>query len=221
MAIRRAHVLPTRGAGELNQALMELGSQRLHAPRTALRRLPRQPLVPGPCATASKPRFPRRPKRWRTEAVREAAVVVWRGGEVLCALPSGGRALGRPVGFSRFPLVDESPRRVAERLGRDVAEQTGVNIVMGDPLATIRHSVTRFRITLDVYHARRDGGRLRSVDGGELRWLRPRHIGRIGAEHHRPQDRAIDQRPGLTDRRDVIPDWPPTCPYGILGHSAT
>jgi A/G-specific adenine glycosylase len=43
-------------------------------------------------------------------------------------------------------------------------------------LATIRHSVTRFRITLDVFHARHSGGRLRSTGGGELRWMRPAEL---------------------------------------------
>jgi A/G-specific adenine glycosylase len=113
------------------------------------------------------------------EAVREGALVVWRGDEVLVRCHPAGERWAGLWDFPRFPLVDESPRRAAERLGRDMAEQTGIKIVLGDPLATIRHSVTRFRITLDVYHARRDGGRLRSVDGGELRWLRPRELAEL------------------------------------------
>jgi A/G-specific adenine glycosylase len=86
--------------------------------------------------------------------------------------PTGERWAGL-WDFPRFPLASESPIRVADELGRGVAEQTGLRVVLGDSLATIRHSVTRFRITLDVFHARHSGGRLRSVGGGELRWLRP------------------------------------------------
>jgi len=51
-------------------------------------------------------------------------------------------------------------------------------IALGDSLATIRHSVTRFRITLDVFHARHTGGRLRSGQG-ELRWLHPTDLANV------------------------------------------
>lgn len=166
-----AQVLPRRGAGELNQALMELGSL-VCTPRAP--RCGDCPISPW-CLARSRgleEAIPRATKKIAAEAVREGAVVVWRGEQVLLRChPTGERWAGL-WDFPRFPLVGESPLRIADELGRGVAEQTGLRVVLGEPLATIRHSVTRFRITLDVFHARHAGGRLRPA-GGELRWLRP------------------------------------------------
>jgi A/G-specific adenine glycosylase len=170
-----AAVLPRRGAGQLNQALMELGSL-VCTPRAP--RCGQCPLS-GWClakARGLEEAIPRPAKKIAAEAVREGAVVVWRAGHVLLRChPTGERWAGL-WDFPRFPLDDESPIGVADELGRGIAQQTGLRIVLGDPLATIRHSVTRFRITLDVFHARRAGGRLRSAGGGELRWLRPAEL---------------------------------------------
>jgi A/G-specific adenine glycosylase len=170
-----AALLPRRGAGELNQALMELGSLVCtpRAPRCGDCPLSRWCLAR---ASGLEEAIPRATKKIAAEAVREGAVVVWRGEHILLRChPTGERWAGL-WDFPRFPLQGESPLHVAAELGRSVAAQTGLQIVLGDPLTTIRHSVTRFRITLDVFHAQRAGGRLRSAAGGELRWLRPAEL---------------------------------------------
>ena len=167
-----AALLPRRGAGELNQALMELGSLVCtpQAPRCG-----ECPLAEWCLARARGPgsrRFRGRRKKSRIEAVREAAAVVWRGRASSAAAPSGRRTLGRPVGFSPLSARRRKSDARGRRAGRGVADQTGLTIVLGEPLATIRHSVTRFRITLDVFHARRAGGAA-AIDrcaAGELRW---------------------------------------------------
>ncbi len=168
-------VLPRRGAGELNQALMELGS---------LVCTPRAPRC-GDCplarwcqarAQGRQETIPRAAKKIAAEVVREGAVVVWRREQVLVRCHPAGERWAGLWDFPRVPLTSESPRHMADELGRGVAEQTGLQIVLGNALTTIRHSVTRFRITLDVYHARRAGGRLRSAHGGELRWLEPAQL---------------------------------------------
>jgi A/G-specific adenine glycosylase len=167
-----AALLPARGAGELNQALMELGS---------LVCTPRAPRC-GDCpvsrwclarARGLQETIPRPAKKIAAEAVRDGAVVVWHGEQVLLRChPTGERWAGL-WDFPRFPLQAESPLHVANELGLGVAQQTGLQITLGEALATIRHSVTRFRITLDVFHAQRAGGRLRPTGGAALRWLRP------------------------------------------------
>jgi A/G-specific adenine glycosylase len=169
-----AKLLPKRGAGELNQALMEVGS---------LVCTPKAPRC-GDCPLAEwcqaralglEGVIPRLAKKIPATSVREAAAVVWRGQQVLVRLhPTGERWAGL-WDFPRFPVETESPRLVADELARCVTDQTGLRIVVGEPLATIKHTVTRFRITLDVYHARRTGGRQLSASG-ELRWLRPAEL---------------------------------------------
>ncbi len=83
---------------------------------------------------------------------------------------------------------------MADELAQSVADQTGLRIVVGQPLATIKHTVTRFRITLDVYHARRTGGRQLS-SAGELRWLRPAELAEVAlSTTGRKIARLISQR---------------------------
>ncbi len=102
------HLLPKRGAGELNQALMEVG---------ALVCTPKAPRC-GDCPLAEwcqararglQAVIPRLAKKIPATAVREAAAVVWRGEQVLVRLPSHRRTLGRPVGFPPLPSGDRKP----------------------------------------------------------------------------------------------------------------
>jgi A/G-specific adenine glycosylase len=51
-----------------------------------------------------------------------------------------------------------------------VQQLVGLKIALGNHLGTIRHGVTRFRITLDCYEARPTGGRIRSTEASPVRW---------------------------------------------------
>src|SRR5690606_7504990 len=72
--------------------------------------------------------------------------------------------------FPRFPLDGEGPLFVRRELVDGVREQTGVEIEPGALLKTIKHGVTRYRITLDCYEARATGGRIRSTESSPVRW---------------------------------------------------
>ncbi len=165
-----AAVLPRRDVGRLNQALMEVGS---------LVCLPRQPrCAECPLKTLCAARaqgvqeaLPRPNKKPATECVREAAVIVRRGPRILLGqCPEGGRWAGL-WDFPRFPLDAEQPAAVAEELASKVRSATGLNVRVGPRLHTLRHGVTRFRITLEAYEAecleRADGRR-----PSAYRWLR-------------------------------------------------
>jgi len=165
-------VLPRRGSGSFNQALMELGST------VCLGRAPRCDACPvaGLCRaremslTAEIPR----PKVKRpAEHRHEAAVVVHRGRRVLLVkCPEGGRWAGL-WDFPRFMVPSEHVAASREELVAGVERLTGVSIEPGERLATIRHGVTRFRITLDCYAARYvpggDGRRRPAI----ARWILP------------------------------------------------
>ena len=58
-------------------------------------------------------------------------------------------------------------------LGQAVLQRTGVSIELGERLKTLKHAVTRFRITLDCYEARCISASSRKSDLSEMRWLRP------------------------------------------------
>jgi A/G-specific adenine glycosylase len=93
----------------------------------------------------------KKPKQY--EEVTQAAVVVRRGGKVLLRQCGQGERWAGLWDFPRF----EVPAEVNGQLARHVAEQTaaltGVRIGRPRELATLRHGVTRFKITLAVLAA--------------------------------------------------------------------
>jgi len=147
--------LPRRGAGAFNQALMELGAEVCRARQPACdscpvaefceaRRRGLQHTVP---SSAAKPRI---------QSVREAVVVVARGNRVLI-VKRGDKA--RWAGMWDFPRFEVPPEVADNRadydrhLRQQLLAKTGVRAVRPRPLVTLRHAVTRFRITLDCYEA--------------------------------------------------------------------
>ena len=165
-------VLPRRGVGLFNQALMELGSTVCVAPGAALRRLSGRIVVPSPRAGDRGPRS-RRPKaRPPAEARREAAVVVRRtAGSCWSAAPRAGA--GPACGISH---VSPSTAPDAESLRRELVEnvrrQTGVTVAAVRYTATtLKHGVTRFRITLECYLAQYVSGAVSESDSSDVRWV--------------------------------------------------
>jgi A/G-specific adenine glycosylase len=163
-------LLPRRRVGQFNQALMELGAlvctptapdcgQCPAAQRCVARQLGLQDAMP---ARSTPP---------DAEHVQETAVVVRRAKAILLVQrPESGRWAGLwevPHG----PLQSgESHKAAAIRL---VRELTHLGAEPGAEIATIRHTVTRYRITLLCLEARYAGGEFRSDFYRQAMWLRP------------------------------------------------
>jgi A/G-specific adenine glycosylase len=79
----------------------------------------------------------------------------------------------RPRSTSQ-PMVPTSPRAPISRseLVRRVAGETGMHVGIGDLIAEVRHSVTRFRITLFCFLAAWQSGEW-SDSAGESQWVSP------------------------------------------------
>jgi A/G-specific adenine glycosylase len=156
-------------AGRFNYALMELGAVVCKPGQPRCEACP----VTAHCAAFrlgiqnDLPRLTGKPK---PTAVREAAVVVRRNGHVLLRQRPKGERWEGMWDFPRFELASEGPLFVRDELIAKVREQTGVAIEPGGVLKTIKHGVTRFRITLDCYEARPAGGRVRSTKERPVRW---------------------------------------------------
>lgn len=181
-----AVLVPAKQAGTFNQALMELGS---------LVCTPREPDCPG-CPLQSlcaarrqglEAELPRKAARRASTPVREAAVVVRRGTRVFIRKRAAGERWAGLWDFPRFPLDDapqagergtKVPRAQAnlrEQLVTRTRDLTGLTIEPGEQLATIKHGVTRFRITLECYAAELlAGGRRLRRD--ECRWVEPAEL---------------------------------------------
>ena len=145
-------VLPRRQVGTFNQAMMELGS-RVCQPRTP--RCEECPVAPLCRARALglQMQIPRPKIKPAAEAVHEAAALVRRNGRVLLLQWPEGRRWAGLWDFPRFPIHGEHLSEIHRELVENVRQLTGVTVRPGDHLKTLRHGVTRFRITLDCYEA--------------------------------------------------------------------
>ena len=170
-----AALLPRRHVGEFNQALMELGALVCTpaAPRCPACPLRRQ------CAAhrlGLQEEIPARPAPPRIEEVREAAAVVRRGRSVLLVQrPEPGRWAGMWE-FPHGPLGDGETHE--EALARLLPALTGLSANLGPELATIRHGITRFRITLVCFEAQYRSGKFHSSFYRQGRWVAPAELER-------------------------------------------
>jgi A/G-specific adenine glycosylase len=168
-------LLPRRGAGRFNYALMELGALVCKPARPLCKECP----VAQNCSAfqqGAQDEIPRLQSRQKPTAVREAAVVVRRNGHVLLRQRGKGERWESMWDFPRFEVASEGPLFVRDELIAKVHAQTGVIIEPGGLFATIKHGVTRFRITLDCYEARPVGGRVRSTAVKPVRWTPLREL---------------------------------------------
>jgi len=170
-----AAILPSRRAGDFNQALMELG---------ALVCTPTAPAC-GQCPLSGRCRaerhglqaaIPIKKAPLAAEAVREAAIAIRQRGKVLI-----GR---RPPNAARWQNMWELPHAEiargakANQAAANIAEKlTGLEVAIGQELGTVRHTVTRFAISMTCWEAKRVRGRLRSPFYSELRWAAVEELG--------------------------------------------
>lgn len=164
-------ILPRTDIARFNQALMELGS---------LVCTPTQPRC-GECPVTahceafrngSQHELPRASAKVKFTDIREAAVVVRKNGRLIVRQCGPGERWAGLWDFPRFEIESEQPLFVEKELSEKVRKQTGVSTKPGSLLTTIKHGVTRYRITLDCYTAQYVSGRLK----GAMRWIRPTQL---------------------------------------------
>ncbi len=64
-------------------------------------------------------------------------------------------------------------------LAEKVRRQTGVGVQPGPLIRTIKHGVTRYRITLECYAAQFESGRVKSTKARPVRWLPKRDLAEL------------------------------------------
>jgi A/G-specific adenine glycosylase len=199
-----ATLLPVKEVGQFNQAMMELG---------ALVCTPTSPECPA-CPLARhcwarlnnlQEKVPFRAKEAAPVPVREVALVLRRGSEVLLAQ----RPLaGRWASLWEFPHTALAPDETHAEAGSRLLAELGLEADLGDNIITLKHAVTRFRITLVCLEARYRRGRCRTAFYAQSKWLSPTQLHRFPVSS--PQRRlaaVVDgrgQRSG--DRRQKLTD---------------
>ena len=145
-------VLPRRRCGQFNQALMELGST-VCTPKSP--RCDECPVAEF-CAAMRHGLVDELPvKRLKTkfQQVNEVAVVIPQAGRVLLRHCQVGERWAGLWDFPRFPVAKTPNPKTHAAIEDQVAALTGLRVALGEQLTTIKHGVTKYRITLHCFSA--------------------------------------------------------------------
>ena len=166
---RVADRLIVRGrAGEVNEALMELG---------AICCLPRNPACDRcPLRGVCRARLAGRPEAYPVKRRRKpvphkvvgAGVVINRRGEILIAQRKESSMLG---GLWEFPGgTRERGESMPECIARELKEELGISTEVGRRLVVVHHAYSHFTIDLHAHWARIVKGRPRAIHCADFAW---------------------------------------------------
>jgi A/G-specific adenine glycosylase len=181
-------LLPRRRVGAFNQALMEVGALVCTSKKPNCNECPLQARCLAH-ARGLQDELPRRAAAPRVEHVNEVAVVpTYRGRVLIVRRPEQGRWAGLWE-FPHGPIHDgETASQAARRVLRELLGLLGR---AADPIATLNHAVTRFRIEMTCLTSRVARPSFRLALHTEGRWLRPRSLTALPLSA--PQRRLADK----------------------------
>jgi A/G-specific adenine glycosylase len=156
-------------AGNFNEAMMELGATVC---------LPKNPQC-GDCPfskvclgrqSGNPVDYPiKAPKKKVPHLVVGAAVVVNSKGKVLVAQRRDSDMLG---GLWEFPGgKQEIGETIQQCIARELKEELGINIEVGNFLITVKHAYSHFTMELHTYFAKIKSGRPRPIECQNFQWL--------------------------------------------------
>lgn len=172
-----ADLLPQEQSGPFNEALMELGATIC---------TPRNPRCDA-CPVNERCRaraldvvdaLPVKRKRAPTPHYHVAAAVTTRAdGRVLLAQRNLDDMLG---GLWEFPGGKlEDGETLPDCLAREMCEELGVTVEVGERLTRIEHAYTHFRMTLHAFRCRLIAGEPRCLDCADFRWALPAEMAEL------------------------------------------
>jgi A/G-specific adenine glycosylase len=161
-------LLPPGKAGPFNEALMDLGAT-VCTPRSP--RCPACPLL-GLCEAQRQglqENIPPKTSRHPLPHYDVTAAVIEDGeGRLLVAQRPQHKLLG---GLWEFPGGKrEEGETLEECLARELREELGVEVVVGEEIMSFPHAYTHFRITLHVFRCRIVSGTLQPLAVAAVRW---------------------------------------------------
>jgi A/G-specific adenine glycosylase len=162
-------LLDPRRPGRFNEAMMELGATVCTPRSPACARCPLRPVCAA-AASGSPERYPvvskRRPVPHYDVVV---GVVTDEAGRVLIQRRPEEAMLGGLWEFPGGKREGEEP--LAEACRRELREELGVEVEVGEPFAPIEHAYTHFRITLHAFRCRAVAGAPEPRNGQPMAWV--------------------------------------------------
>ena len=161
-------LLPQKRTGDFNQGLMEFGATVC---------TPKQPSC-GICPVAVfceaerlsiQTELPVRSPRRAIPHYDVTAGIIWRDGKFLITLRPPRGLLG---GLWEFPGgKKEEGEALKTCLRREIREELGIDVEVGDFLVSVKHAYSHFRITLHVFRCTYAGGKIQLRECDDYRWI--------------------------------------------------
>ena len=158
------------GAGDFNQALMDLGATICTPQKPACLVCPLSELCRAR-AEGMQEELPVLAQRAPVPHYTVTAAVMQRGETVLIARRPSHGLLG---GLWEFPggKVGEG-ESLQQALQREIREELAAEIEVGEDFGVYRHAFTHFKITLHAFLCTVAGGEPQALEASEIRWVEP------------------------------------------------
>ena len=166
-------LLPDSKAGNFNQASMELGAT------VCLPKNPHCLLCPlrQNCKAHKMEQqnfYPPKIERVSSTKINVSAAVILRRKKIYIQKRKIGGLLG---GLWEFPGGKFKPRETPEQcLHREINEELGVTLKIDEKLMVIKHSYTRFRVTLHVFLCRIRSGQISPSQCDDWSWVKAEEL---------------------------------------------
>lgn len=168
-----ADLLPASHPGSFNQALMELGATVCTPRRPQCSVCPVSEICQAR-RLGIQETLPRKRRRRALPHYDIAAGVIWKDHRLLIAQRAARGLLG---GLWEFPGGKrEQGESLTEALRREIKEELGIQVEVGEKIARAEHAYTHFRLSLHVYQCRYRSGKPRALQCAAWRWVTPRQL---------------------------------------------
>lgn len=175
-AFAEALITPHR-PGDLNQALMELGSEVCTKSSPQCVACP----VSNHCVAFQQGQPEDLPnkgsRRKRYESLYQTAVVIERKGRFVVRLCGPDEHWSGLWDFPRFTLTSIDAQDTLHQIVLETHNKTGLKVELEKPFLKLKHAVTRFRIDLECFRATSVSGRLRATP--TLKWVSAKELSEL------------------------------------------
>jgi A/G-specific adenine glycosylase len=161
-------MLPPGKASDFNQAIMDLGSSICTPKNPNCKACPLQSQCEA-FRNGSQTKFPLKERKAPVPHHLVVAAVIRRGDEVLIDKRKANGLLG---GLWEFPGGKvEAGEDFQTALKREIMEELGVSLKVGNSMGKYRHAYTHFKVTVYVFFGEISAGTPQALEADEIRWV--------------------------------------------------
>jgi A/G-specific adenine glycosylase len=171
-------LIPAGKAGDFNQAMMELGATICRPRKPACGICPISPHCLARRAGCQE-QLPNKKRPAKVPHHTVVAGVIWKGRgkgrKVLIDKRPTGGMLG---GLWEFPGGKVTKgETLPDALAREVLEEVGLTIAIGEEIDITRHAYSHFTITMHTFDCTLVSGRARAIEVADVKWVRADELG--------------------------------------------